>query len=80
MARATIRELGQLYWIVGSPRAVAVQTPAHVHHLRVPGDFNLGHIAMTALTVQPCCDVRTMYEMDKVRHLGDGNPGNLLIV
>ena len=80
MTRATIGKLGQFCFIVGRPLPVAVQTPTHVHHLWVNGNPNIGDIAVTALAVQPRRNVRTVREMDKIGHLRNRHPGNLLII
>ena len=80
MASAAIRELRQSLRIVGKSRFVAVQTPAHIDGLWVSGDFNLGHITMTILTVKSRGDMRAMGEMDEVRHLCDRHPGNWFVV
>ena len=80
MASATIGELGPFYGIFGSSLAVAVQAPAHVHHLRVDSDANVGHIAVTALAVQARRNMGTVHKMDKFRHLCNRHPGDFFIV
>ncbi len=80
MTSTTIGKLGQYYRIVGEPGPVAVQTPAHVHDLRILGNINGAHITMAGFTVQTRRDMRTMYEVDKVRHLSDRHPGNLVVI
>ena len=80
MTRATISKLGQFCFIVGRPLPVAVQTPAHVHHLWVNSNSNIGDIAVTALAVQARGDVRPVREVNEIGHLRNGHPGDLLII
>ena len=79
MTCSTIGKLRKLFWIIRRPFTMTIQTPAHVEDLRIFRDFNLGHITMTGLTIQPGRDMRPMREMDKIRHLRDGHPGNGLV-
>ncbi len=44
--------------VVFSLRAMAIQTPAHVHHLWVLIDRHLAYITMAVLAVQSCRDMR----------------------
>ena len=80
MARATISKLGQFFGVIGKPGSVTVQTPTHVHDLRVPGDINGTHIAMAVFTVQAGRDMGTMCEMHKFRNLCHRDPGDFFIV
>src|SRR6266508_4060743 len=80
MTGATICELGQLFRIICGSRSMTPQTPPHVHHLGILSNLNLGHIAMTGFTVQARSDMRTMDEMNKIRHLCDRHPGNFLVI
>lgn len=80
MTGAAIRELDQLFGIICSPLTVAAQTPTHVHHLWVNGNLSPGHIPVTLLAIQSRGNMWAVCEVDKVRHLGDGHPGNFPVV
>src|SRR5688500_10813196 len=80
MTGSTIGKLGKFFFIIARPRFMTVQTPAHVHHLRVPGDLHLRHITMTRLAVQSCRNLRPVDEMNKIRYLRDGYPFNWLVI
>ena len=80
MAGTAIRQLGQLFRIIRGPISMAVQTPAHVHHLGIFGDLDVGHIAVTFFSVQSRCNVRPVRKVDEIRHHGNGHPGDLLIL
>jgi hypothetical protein len=71
MARAAIRQLGQLFWIVGKECSMTVQTPAHAHDLGIFVNLLLGQVSVAILTVQSCCNVGPVRKVDKVRHLGN---------
>ena len=80
MAGSTIGELGQFFLVIGRPFTVTLQTPAHVHHLRVLRDLNSRHIARASFTVPSRGTVGPVREMDKIRYLGDWHPGNVPVV
>jgi hypothetical protein len=80
MTSPAVGKFGQLIHIVTSAFTVAFQAPAHVHDLGIFGDFDSRHIAVTTLTVQACGNVRPVRKMDKIRHLGDRHPGNILVI
>ena len=55
-------------------RSVTSQTPTHIQHLRVLLHRHLGHVAMTIFAVQPGRDVRSMIEVNEIRHVRHGHP------
>jgi hypothetical protein len=56
------------------------QTEAHIEYLWVLSNFNLGHIPMTGLTVQPCSNVWTVRKVYKIWHLRYRNPLNRTVI
>ena len=80
MARAAIRQLGQLFRIVGKALSMTIQTPPHVHDLRILVNLHRRQITMAILTVQACSNVRPVRKVDEIRHLGDRHPGDFLVV
>ena len=74
MAGTAIKQFGALDRVALGFRFMAVDAPTHVHGLFNRGDSFGAHIAMTIFAVQSCCDVGTMVEMNKVRHLVYRNP------
>jgi hypothetical protein len=80
MTRAAICEFGQSGWIIRKSRSMTIQTPTHIHDLRILGNFHLCHIAMTGFAIQTCSNVRTVHKVDKIRHLRNRHPGDILVI
>jgi hypothetical protein len=76
MARAAVAEFDQFFLIVACCFHMAVQTPAHVHHLWIFGDVDLGHIAVAFFTVPASRNVCAVVELDEVRDDGNRHPFN----
>ena len=74
VTRAAVGEFDQFFLIVPGGFDVTVQTPAHVHHLRIFVDAHLAHIAVAVFTVLPRGDMRAMVELNEIRDDGNGNP------
>ncbi len=66
--------------IVFGATPVTVETPAHVHHLRILRHRDLGHIAMTSFTIQTSSNMWPVNKMHKVWHLRDRHPLNRFIL
>ena len=79
MARPAIEQFGVLDRVIFGLGLVTIDAPAHVDGLFQRGDRLFAHIAMTVFAVQPGGDVRAVVEMDKIRHLINGNPINRLV-
>src|SRR5688500_4901051 len=79
MTCSTIGKFVEFFLVIPRPGFMTVQAPTHIQYLRVLSNFNLRHIPMTVLAVQPGCYVRPMREMDKIRHLRYRHPWNGLV-
>lgn len=79
MACHTIGQPGQHNGIVLVPRAVTVQTPTHIHFLRL-GDGHLADLSMAILAVETVCNVWTVAEVDKVRQYRYRYPQNGFVI
>jgi len=80
MTRATIGQLDQLFRIIRGLAAMTFQTPTHIHHLWVLCDLHFRHITVAFFAVQSRGNMRSMHEVDKVRHLCDRHPFNWLVI
>lgn len=74
MTRAAVGEFNQLLLIFPGGFDVTVQTPAHVHHLRILRNIDLGHIPVTFLAVPPRRNMRAMVKLHEIRHNGHRDP------
>ena len=76
MTSAAVSELDQFHMIFTGILDVAIQTPTHVHYLRVLGNGHFAHIAVTFFAVLSSRNMRTVVKLDKVRHDRNRHPFN----
>ena len=74
MTRAAVCEFDQFFLIVTGSFDMTIQTPAHVHHLRVLVDTHLAYIAMAVFTVLARRNMRTVIELNEIWDNGNGDP------
>ncbi len=79
MASDTIGQFGQHYRIILETGAMAIQAPAHIHLLR-NSHCHLAKLAMAILTIQACCNMRTMAKINEIRNNRNRYPWNGFVI
>ena len=80
MARAAVGELCIKHGVIFGLLTMTIETPAHVHHLRILIHSVFAYITVAIFAVQSCGNVWSVDIMYKIRYLRDRYPINRLIV
>ena len=68
MTGSAIEQLDTQLWVILGAFSVTFQTKTHIESLWILVNIYFGQIAMTGLTIDSRCDVRTMIIVHEIRH------------